>query len=51
MWGSSLWTSGYYVNTVGLYTSKDTIKNYIKNQGSNEKEYVKIYDGQLKFDL
>ena len=51
MWGSSLWTSGYYVNTVGLYASKDTIKNYIKNQGSNEKEYVKIYDGQLKFDL
>ena len=51
MWGSSLWTSGYYVNTVGLYASKDTIKNYIKNQGSNEKEYVQIHDGQLKFDL
>jgi REP element-mobilizing transposase RayT len=51
MWGSSLWTSGYYANTVGLYASKDTIKNYIKNQGSNEKNYTKIYQGQLKFDL
>ena len=51
MWGSSLWTSGYYANTVGLYASKDTIKNYIKNQGSHEKNYTKIYQGQLKFDL
>lgn len=51
MWGSSLWTSGYYANTVGLYASKDTIKNYIKNQGSDEKNYKKIYKGQLKFDL
>ena len=51
MWGSSLWTSGYYANTVGLYASKDTIRNYIKNQGANEKNYTKIYQGQLKFDL
>lgn len=51
MWGSSLWTSGYYANTVGMYASKDTIVNYIKNQGGNEKDYVKIHQGQLKFDL
>ena len=51
MWGSSLWTSGYYANTVGMYASKDTIVNYIKNQGGNEKDYVKIHEGQLKFDL
>lgn len=51
MWGSSLWTSGYYANTVGMYASKDTIVNYIKNQGGNEKDYIKIHEGQLKFDL
>lgn len=51
MWGSSLWTSGYYVNTVGMYASKNTIVNYIKNQRHNEKDYVKIHDGQLKFDI
>ena len=51
MWGSSLWTSGYYANTVGMYASKDTIKEYIKNQGKDEKEYKQIYQGQLKFDL
>ena len=51
MWGSSLWTSGYYANTVGMYAGKDAIINYIKNQGKNEKEYKKIHQGQLKFDL
>ena len=51
MWGSSLWTSGYYANTVGMYVGKDTIINYIKNQGNNEEDYVKIHQGQLKFDL
>lgn len=51
MWDSSLWTIGYYANTVGLYASKDTIKNYIKSQCSDEKNYKKIYEGQLKFDL
>ncbi len=51
MWGSSLWTSGYYVNTVGMYASKNTIVNYIKNPRHNEKDYVKIHDGQLKFHI
>jgi REP element-mobilizing transposase RayT len=51
MWGSSLWTSRYYANTVGMYTSKNVIVNYIKNQGHNEKDYVKLHEGQLKFDM
>jgi len=51
MWGSSLWTSGYYANTVGRYSSKDAIINYIKNQGNNKKDYTKIHQGQLVFDL
>ncbi len=25
LWGGNLWTSGYYVNTVGLYASKEVI--------------------------
>ena len=51
MWGSSLWTNGYYVNTVGMYASKNTIVNYIKNQGGNEKDFIKIHQGQLKFNF
>ena len=47
LWGGSLWTSGYYVNTVGQYASKEIIQRYIAGQG----EYKKVYDGQLTFDF
>lgn len=50
LWGGSLWTSGYYANTVGQYASKDAIVKYIQNQGKNGK-YSKIYQGQLNFEL
>ncbi len=33
LWGGSLWTSGYYANTVGQYGNKDVIRKYIENQG------------------
>ena len=46
LWGGSLWTSGYYANTVGLYGSRDVIRAYVSSQG-NEKEYKKLHDGQL----
>ena len=46
LWGGSFWTSGYYANTVGLYGSREVIRAYVSNQG-NEKEYKKLYDGQL----
>lgn len=34
LWGGNLWTNGYYVNTVGLYVSKDVIQRYVAGQGS-----------------
>jgi len=48
MWGGSLWTSGYYANTVGQYTGVDVIRKYVANQGRN---YKKIYSAQLLFDF
>jgi len=48
LWGGSLWTSGYYANTVGQYASEEVIKSYVKNQG---KKYKKILENQLKLDL
>jgi len=52
LWGGSLWTSGYYANTVGLYASKDVILKYIAEQGKTaQAEYKKLYDGQLRFDF
>ena len=51
LWGGNLWTSGFYANTVGMYSSQDVIKQYIRNQGKNDKEYVKLHQGQLSLDL
>ena len=48
LWGGNLWTSGYYINTVGLYGNKEVILNYVKNQG---KTYTKLYNSQLSFDF
>ncbi len=39
LWGGKFWTSGYYINTVGLYASKDVIEKYVKEQGNNYQKY------------
>ena len=46
LWGGKLWTSGYYVNTVGQYSNFEIIQKYVKNQG---KKYNQIHRGQLTF--
>jgi len=51
LWGGNLWISGFYANTVGMYALQDVIQEYIRNQGKNDKEYVKLYQGQLSLEL
>ena len=46
LWGGHLWTTGYYVNTVGAYANEEVIRTYVENQG---KEYKKLYSAQLSF--
>ncbi len=48
LWGGSLWTSGFYGNTVGQYANEEIIRKYVKNQG---KTYNKIYQGQLNMNM
>jgi REP element-mobilizing transposase RayT len=48
LWGGSLWTSGFYANTVGQFANEETIRNYVKDQG---KKYIKVHTSQLLFDL
>jgi putative transposase len=43
LWGGNLWTSGYYVNTVGQYGNEDVIRKYIQNQGE-EKTVCKAFN-------
>ena len=47
LWGSSLWTSGYYASTVGKHGSETVIRNYVKQQG-RAPEYVQIHKDQLR---
>ncbi len=50
LWGGNLWTSGYCVNTVGLYGNKEVIRKYVEIQGK-EKEYKKVHSKTTKFIL
>jgi len=50
LWGGSLWSSGYYANTVGQFSNSEVIKQYIKNQGKDT-EYKKLHQGQLKMEV
>jgi len=47
LWGGEFWTDGYYVGTVGQHATEDVIKQYVKNQGEEEK-YVQLHAQQLK---
>ena len=48
LWGGEFWTDGYYVGTVGQHVTEDVIKQYVKNQGQQEEQYVKLHAQQLK---
>ena len=47
LWGGNIWTSGYYVNTVGQYASREVIQRYVDGQGKCRK----LYEGQLEFEF
>ncbi len=47
LWGGHIWSSGYYINTVGQHGTEDVIKRYVENQG-RVNEYEKVYSKQLR---
>ena len=47
LWGASLWSSGYFVSTVGKHGSETAITNYVKQQG-RENEYKQVGKNQLR---
>ena len=47
LWGGHIWSSGYYINTVGQHGTEEVIKRYIESQGRLN-EYEKVYSNQLK---
>ncbi len=44
LWGGQIWTSGYYINTVGQYGNEEVIREYVENQG---RQYKQIHRSQL----
>jgi len=46
LWGGSLWSSGYFVSTVGRNANENQIENYIRNQGT-DRMYERMHIGQL----
>ena len=48
LWGAAVWTSGFFINTVGKTGSENVIKQYIQNQGNDHKsQYNVIHKNQL----
>lgn len=48
LWGGHLWSSGYYMNTVGRHGNEESIKKYVQNQG---KQYKQIHRKKLNEQL
>ena len=46
LWGGHIWTTGFYINTVGAYANEEVIRNYVEKRG---KQYKRIYSIQLSF--
>ena len=48
LWGGKFWTSGYYINSVGIHGSKESIQQYVKQQGNN---YSTIHSDTVQLSL
>ena len=42
LWGGEFWTDGYFVSTVGKNTTESIIREYVKNQGTQD-SYKQLY--------
>ena len=47
LWGGNLWTSGYFITTIGKHGNEEMIMNYVKQQGSEPKSYKKLHSEQV----
>lgn len=51
LWGGSLWTSGYFIATVGKHGSEEVIQDYVKGQGRQASNYTKLHSQQVDLFL
>ena len=50
LWGGEFWTDGYFVSTVGAHGNADMIANYVKQQGTDQKNSYKKLHSQKPVD-
>ena len=48
LWVSEFWTKGYFISSVGKHGDEKKLRNYVKNQGSNNPSYETFHTNQLK---
>lgn len=48
LWGGHLWSSGFYMNTVGRHGNEESIRKYVQSQG---KHYKQIHRKDLNEQL
>ena len=42
LWGGEFWSDGYFVSSVGKYTNESVIREYVKQQGTQD-SYKQLY--------
>jgi REP element-mobilizing transposase RayT len=50
LWGGEFWSKGYFISTVGRHGSEYTIRQYVKNQGS-ENRYKRLHRQAIQLQL
>ena len=50
LWGGEFWSDGYFVSTVGKHGNESVIRNYVKNQGT-ENSYIMLSKQPLKTNI
>jgi len=48
LWGGEFWSKSFFLSTVGKYGNEVKIANYIKNQGSKNKNYKILHKQEPK---
>ncbi len=51
LWGGEFWSKGYFINTVGQYANENVIRNYVKNQGRDDKKYKSLHKQEIQLEL
>lgn len=50
LWGGEFWSKGNFISTVGRHGSEETIRQYVKNQGT-EKDYKRLHKQEVQLEM